>query len=137
MGSPAAMRAAALRRTSSLTGTDSQPDSRSSPMVVGRCRCESSDMATTLPASSRGGGAPPPRAPADGNFRTWLQLDGLFYQGDVWLDGSYLGDTEGYFFPHVFEATDALAPRSDHLLALELTCDRPSNKAAKGNLTGV
>src|SRR4051812_11986630 len=35
--------------------------------------------------------------------RTWLTFDGLFYQGDVWLDGAYLGDTEGYFFPHTFE----------------------------------
>src|SRR5206468_3959567 len=23
--------------------------------------------------------------------RTWLQFDGLFYQGDAWLDGAYLG----------------------------------------------
>ena len=33
-------------------------------------------------------------APAAGD-RAWLVLDGLFYQGDVWLDGAYLGDTEG------------------------------------------
>ena len=39
---------------------------------------------------------------------SWLVLDGLFYQGDVWLDGAYVGDTEGYFFPHDFEVTDAL-----------------------------
>src|SRR3954465_7736504 len=29
--------------------------------------------------------------------RRWLTFDGLFYQSDVWLDGQYLGDTEGYF----------------------------------------
>ncbi len=69
--------------------------------------------------------------------RTWLQFDGLFYQGDVWLDGSYLGDTEGYFFPHAFEVTEAMAERSEHVLALELTCDRPSDTTAKRNLTGV
>jgi beta-mannosidase len=69
--------------------------------------------------------------------RTWLQLDGLFYQGDVWLDGSYLGDTEGYFFPHTFEVTEIATQRSDHVLALELTCDRPSDRTAKRNLTGV
>ena len=45
--------------------------------------------------------------PAEGR-RAWLTFDGLFYQGDVWLDGSYLGDTEGYFAPHTFEVTDAL-----------------------------
>ncbi len=43
----------------------------------------------------------------DPGRRSWLHLDGLFYQGDVWLDRSYVGDTEGYFFPHSFEVTDA------------------------------
>src|SRR5436190_22677284 len=52
--------------------------------------------------------------------RSWLVLDGLFYQGDVWLDGSYVGDTEGYFFPHEFEVTAALRERSEHLLAIEV-----------------
>src|SRR5437899_3112586 len=37
--------------------------------------------------------------PAAGE-RAWLVFDGLFYVGDVWLDGSYLGDTEGYFIRH-------------------------------------
>src|ERR1700722_13187652 len=69
--------------------------------------------------------------------RAWLQFDGLFYQGDVWLDGSYLGDTEGYFFPHTFEITDALRARSEHLLAVEVACARPADRRAKRNLTGV
>ena len=43
--------------------------------------------------------APPP------GRRAWLTFDGLFYQGDAWLDGGYLGDTEGYFLPHTFEVT--------------------------------
>ena len=46
-------------------------------------------------------------APAD-QRRSWLGFDGLFYQGDVWLDGAYLGDTEGYFVPHTVEVTEAL-----------------------------
>ncbi|MGZ6899043.1 MAG: hypothetical protein ACXVJZ_16585, partial [Acidimicrobiia bacterium] len=29
--------------------------------------------------------------------RWFLELDGIFYYGDVWLDGEYLGATEGYF----------------------------------------
>ena len=45
------------------------------------------------------------RRPAPGR-RAWLPFDGLFYQGDVWLDGGYLGDTEGYFLPHGFEVTE-------------------------------
>jgi beta-mannosidase len=69
--------------------------------------------------------------------RAWLTFDGLFYQGDVWLDGAYVGDTEGYFFPHTFEVTDALRDRDDHQLALELACARPSDRTAKRNITGV
>ena len=75
-------------------------------------------------------------APAEGR-RSWLTFDGLFYQGDVWLDGSYLGDTEGYFFPHTFEVTDALRSQSEHVLALELTCAPQRDKTAKRNITGV
>jgi beta-mannosidase len=77
-------------------------------------------------------------APAPGGGqRAWLIFDGLFYQGDVWLDGSYLGDTEGYFFPHLFEVTDDLRSRSEHLLGVEVTCARQTDRTAKRNITGV
>ena len=74
--------------------------------------------------------------PAEGR-RAWLTFDGLFYQGDVWLDGSYLGDTEGYFAPHTFEVTDELRSRGEHHLAVEVTCARQDDLTAKRNLTGV
>ena len=69
--------------------------------------------------------------------RTWLTLQGCFYQGDVWLDGAYVGDTEGYFAPHSFEVTDLLAARSEHLLGVEVTCSPTGDLTAKRNLTGV
>lgn len=69
--------------------------------------------------------------------RQWLRLDGLFYQGDVWLDGVYLGDTEGYFFPHTFEISEALRRPGEHVLAVEVTCSPQTDRAAKHNLTGV
>jgi beta-mannosidase len=69
--------------------------------------------------------------------RSWLVLDGIFYTSDVWLDGTYLGDTEGYFFAHQFEVTEALADRSEHSLVVEVACPRPSDLTAKRNLTGV
>jgi beta-mannosidase len=72
-----------------------------------------------------------------GDRRAWLTFDGLFYQGDVWLDGAYLGDTEGYFVPHTFEVTDALRRRAEHHLAVEVTCSRPGDLTAKRNITGV
>jgi beta-mannosidase len=76
--------------------------------------------------------APPP----DGD-RSWLVLDGLFYQGDVWLDGAYVGDTEGYFFPHAFEVTDPIHSRSEHVLGVEVTCTPQHDRKAKRNITGV
>ena len=69
--------------------------------------------------------------------RTWLTFDGLFYQGDVWLDGTYLGDTEGYFLPHTFEISEHVADRSEHTLAVEVTCTPQTDRSAKRNLTGV
>jgi beta-mannosidase len=75
-------------------------------------------------------------APAEGQ-RSWLVLDGLFYQGDVWLDGAYLGDTEGYFVRHTFEVTDAARARREHVLAVEATCARQDDRTAKRNITGV
>ena len=74
--------------------------------------------------------------PAEGR-RAWLTFDGIFYQGDVWLDGGYLGDTEGYFAPHTFEVTDALRARGEHHLAVEVTCTPPTDLTAKRNITGV
>jgi beta-mannosidase len=76
-------------------------------------------------------------APAAPGRRWFLTFDGIFYQGDVWLDGEYLGDTEGYFFPHTFEITTAVEARTDHLLAVEVACSRPADLGAKRNLTGV
>jgi beta-mannosidase len=73
----------------------------------------------------------------DGQTRTWLTFDGLFYQGDVWLDGNYLGDTEGYFLPHTFEVSEHVAGRAEHTLAVDLTCAAQTDKSAKRNLTGV
>ena len=75
-------------------------------------------------------------APAAGR-RAWITFGGLFSQGDVWLDGGYLGDTEGYFLPHSFEVTEALRSRSEHALAVEVTCTPQPAGAAKRNLTGL
>ncbi|HUF32306.1 MAG TPA: hypothetical protein VMN58_03740 [Acidimicrobiales bacterium] len=75
--------------------------------------------------------------PPDGGQRAWLVLDGLFYQGDVWLDGAYLGDTEGYFVRHTFEVTRALRTQTDHTLAVEVACTPQLERTAKRNITGV
>lgn len=76
-------------------------------------------------------------APGPADRRWWVRFDGLFYQGDVWLDGAYLGDTEGYFLPHTFEVTGQLRDRSEHVLAVELACSPQTDRANKRNITGV
>jgi beta-mannosidase len=69
--------------------------------------------------------------------RQWLILDGIFYQADVWFDGVYLGDPEGYFFPHAFDITSITRLGSEHALAVEVACSPQRDKRAKRNLTGV
>jgi beta-mannosidase len=69
--------------------------------------------------------------------RAWVVLDGVFYQGDVWLDGAYLGDPEGYFFPHAFDITALSKLVSEHVLAVEVTCSPQRDRQAKRNITGV
>ena len=66
------------RSTSPVTGRTTP---KFAPATVRSC------TATRLPRTP----------PADGR-RRWITLDGIFYQADVWLDGAYLGDPEGYFF---------------------------------------
>ncbi len=75
--------------------------------------------------------------PGPGDRRWWVRFDGLFYQGDIWLDGAYLGDTEGYFLPHTFEVTDQFRDRSEHVLAVELACAPQTDRTNKRNITGV
>ena len=64
----------------------------------------------------------PSTEPDDGR-RRFLELDGIFYYGDVWFDGEYLGATEGYFTRHTFEVTDRCAT-SEHVLAIEVGARR-------------
>ncbi len=81
--------------------------------------------------------AAPPPAPGR---RVFVVLDGIFYYGDVWLDGGYLGATEGYFTPHSFEVTDALSaqpPAGGHVLAVEVACPPERDRRAKRMVTGV
>jgi beta-mannosidase len=74
--------------------------------------------------------------PAEPGERWWLRFDGVFYQGDVWLDGAYVGDTEGSFFPHTFEVTEALGARHEHVLGVDVTCAPPGDRRAKRSITG-
>ncbi|MEQ1872617.1 MAG: hypothetical protein ABL953_02730 [Ilumatobacteraceae bacterium] len=69
--------------------------------------------------------------------RRFVTLDGVFYQADVWLDGAYLGDPEGYFFPHSFDITGLSRLATEHVLAVEVACAPQRQRTAKRNITGV
>jgi beta-galactosidase/beta-glucuronidase len=59
-------------------------------------------------------------------------LDGIFYQADVWFDGAYLGDPEGYFFPHSFDVTQLARLGDEHVLAVEVACTPHLRSPADG-----
>ena len=74
--------------------------------------------------------------PGEGR-RRWVTLDGVFYQADVFLDGAYLGDPEGYFFPHSFDITALSRIGDDHVVAIEVACSPQSGYRGKRTITGV
>ena len=81
---------------------------------------------------------PPLRSPcARAGRPSFLTLDGVFYFGDIWLDGDYLGATEGYFFPHAFETTEAArtARRACARRGGRVPAER--DRTAKRTITGV
>jgi len=69
--------------------------------------------------------------------RIFVVLDGVMYQADVWLDGAYLGDPEGYLAPHAFDITGLARLSEDHVLAVEVACPAQSADAPKRIVTGV
>src|SRR3954462_11418479 len=75
---------------------------------------------------------------APGN-RPLLPFDGIFYDGDIWLDGGYVGATAGYFFPHTFEVTQQAreVPDGGHLLAVEVASPPQRDRTKKRTITGV
>jgi beta-mannosidase len=75
--------------------------------------------------------------PPDEATRHFVVFDGIFYQADVWLDGAYLGDPEGYFFPHAYDISDLARLQREHVLAVELACTPPGDRSAKRAITGV
>ena len=91
----------------------------------------SSPTATARSSTARGSTSTPPRRAAAGST-----LDGIFYQADVWLDGAYLGDPEGYFFPHSFDITDLPASATSTCWPSRSTCP-PQRDGGQRNITGV
>jgi beta-galactosidase/beta-glucuronidase len=72
----------------------------------------------------------------DAGERSFLVIEGVMASADVWLDGTYLGDTAGYAVPHWFEVTDLLRDRDEHLLSMEVDYD-PVGSGRVRDLTGA
>jgi beta-mannosidase len=68
--------------------------------------------------------------------RLAVVLHGVMYQADVWLDGAYLGDPEGYATSHVLDVTDLARLADDHVLAVEVSCPRVDADSPRRTLTG-
>lgn len=68
--------------------------------------------------------------------RTWLDVGGVFYQSDVWMDHAYLGDTEGYFVPRSFDVTDLMGSDDRHTVAIEVNCPMARPDRPKTTLLG-
>ena len=68
--------------------------------------------------------------------RRWLRFNGLCYSGDVFLDGAYVGQTEGYFTHHRFEITDLVSNAGTYLLAVEVEAPHTARSEDKRHLTG-
>lgn len=68
--------------------------------------------------------------------RRWLVLDGICYSGDLFLDGVYLGATDGYFTHHRFEVTDLASKAESHVLAVEVTAPRTTSEGPNRDITG-
>ena len=69
--------------------------------------------------------------------RAWIVLDGIFYQADIWFDGAYIGDPEGYFFPHSFDVSQLARLSTEHVLAVEVACSPHRSHRGRRNITGV
>ncbi len=70
--------------------------------------------------------------------RTWLCLDGVIAQSDVWLNGDYVGSTNGYFVPHRFDVTEVLskATTNEHVISIEVTASEQGDGRTKKSFTG-
>ncbi len=75
--------------------------------------------------------------PGPEGARHWVVLEGAFYQADVWMDGAYLGDQEGYFLPHAYDISDLVRLGLEHVLAVEVANPPQRDKRSKRAITGV
>ena len=69
-------------------------------------------------------------------MRRWLRFNGLCYTGDVFLDGAYIGQTEGYFTHHRLEVSDIVNEPGTYVLAVEVGAPKSGPGEDKPDITG-
>ena len=80
-----------------------------------------------------------PNDPSTDDGRHWLVFDGIWQSADVWLDGAYLGPTDGWFIPNEFDITDQIhtSETGEHVLAVEVMSQQPNADEPTRNLNGI
>lgn len=69
--------------------------------------------------------------------RHWLIFDGIWQSADVWLNGHYLGPTDGWFIAHEFEITQALGELNEHILVVEVMAPPTTVEGPSRTLRGI
>ena len=52
--------------------------------------------------------------------RTWLNLDGINFSAEVWVNGTYLGTMRGAFKRGIFDITDEVKPGAQAVIAVQV-----------------
>ncbi len=68
--------------------------------------------------------------------RTWLQVDGINYRAEIWLNGNMVGNISGMFVQDQIDISDYLAFDKKNVLAVKVyPIDVPGTIRPKGNKT--
>ena len=52
--------------------------------------------------------------------KTWLQVDGINYRAEIWLNGNLVGNVAGMFYQDLINITDYIVPGSKNVLAIKV-----------------
>jgi beta-mannosidase len=77
-----------------------------------------------------------PRFELGDDDRAWLVAGRVFSEADVWWNGHYLGDVEGYFAEHSFELDPILLDAPEHTLAIEVRHHPSESIDGKNSIVG-
>jgi hypothetical protein len=66
------------------------------------------------------------------NKNSWLQVDGINYRAEIWLNGTMVGNISGMFLQDVIDVTDFAIPGKENYLAIKVyPVDIPGTNKAK------